>query len=108
MQRHEFHQLVDDYQAFIEEAIDELDQDLDFDNEAGTLTIHNIDQSQIIISRQSASNQIWVAAKSGGFHFDYHVDKQKWFDDKSNECLDDCINRVLSEQNNNLVRIAFE
>jgi len=50
MQRHEFHQLVDEYQALIEEAIDEFEEDFDYDNEAGTLTIYNPNQSQIIIS----------------------------------------------------------
>ena len=107
MQRNEFHQLVDEYQEFIEEAIDELEEDLDFDNESGTLTIYNPNKSQIIISRQSASNQIWIAAKSGGFHFDYDATKQKWFDDKSGECLDDCVNRVLAEQNEGKVKIEF-
>ena len=105
MQRHEFHQLIDEFQTHIEDEIDNLDQDLDFDNESGTLTIYCVNQSQVIISRQSATNQLWIAAKSGGFHFDYDKELGQWLDDKNGESAESCVNRVLTEQNPRPVEI---
>lgn len=99
MQKHEFHQLMDHFQTQIEDRIDELEQDLDFDNESGTLTIYCVGGSQVIISRQTAICQLWIAAKSGGFHFDYQASSGQWIDDKSAETAEQCINRVLTEQN---------
>lgn len=95
----QFHDLMDQFQTQIEDAIDDQDQDLDFDNESGTLTIYCVDKSQVIVSRQSAVDQLWIAAKSGGFHFDYDENKQQWIDDKTGETGEDCIHRVLAEQN---------
>ena len=54
----------------IEEAMDQLDADMDYETVNNILTIICPDQSQIIITPQSATQQLWVAARSGGFHFD--------------------------------------
>ncbi len=54
--------------ARVERAIEGADA-LDYDIEAGILTIECPDGSRIIVNRQTPNREIWVAARSGGFHF---------------------------------------
>jgi CyaY protein len=42
---------------------------LDVDLEGGVLTVGCPDASRIIINRQTPNREIWIAARSGGFHF---------------------------------------
>lgn len=73
-----FHDLVDDVQQQIEDILDDSDLDLDIENSGGILTLVFTDGSQIILSRQEPLKQLWVAARQGGFHFDYDTDSQRW------------------------------
>jgi len=67
MNEAQFNQIVDELMFSIEETIDDSGADLDYENSAGMLTITcEANGSQIILSRQSAVSEIWLAAKSGG------------------------------------------
>ena len=46
------------------------------------LTLEFANGSKIIISRQTPVRQIWVAAKSGGFHYDFHAQSGVWKNEK--------------------------
>ena len=63
----------------IEEAIEESGADIDYDTAGDILTLEFVNRSQIIINKQTPLSQIWVAARSGGFHFDYNSEKQCWY-----------------------------
>jgi len=81
----------------VEEAMEESGAELDYEGTGGLLTIDCEDSNtQVIVSRQVALLQIWVAAKSGGFHCE-HRDGD-WFCTTTDESLKDLLNRVLSEQ----------
>jgi CyaY protein len=70
MNEAEFNQTVDELMFAIEESIDNSGADIDYENSAGMLTITcEANGSQIILSRQPAIGEIWLAARSGGFHF---------------------------------------
>lgn len=75
MNNTEFHQLVDAELQLIEEAIDESGADIDFETTGNVMTLEFDDRSQIIINRQEPMQEIWLASKSGGFHFKYQQDK---------------------------------
>ena len=66
-----FDENIDHTLLAIEEAIDESGEDIDYDTIAGILTLIFPDDSKIIINRQSATSQLWIAARSGGFHLDW-------------------------------------
>lgn len=68
MTESEFHLAVDEILARIERSLEHA-PDLDFDAVEGILTIECGDGSRVIVNRQTPNREIWVAAKSGGFHF---------------------------------------
>lgn len=81
MTESEFNQRVDDVIERIEEAIDESGVDIDYETAGGILTLFFENQTRIIINRQTPVSQIWVATKSGGFHFNYHAQSDSWVKD---------------------------
>ncbi|HEC19146.1 MAG TPA: iron donor protein CyaY [Gammaproteobacteria bacterium] len=100
----EFNQKVDETLAAIEDALEDSDADLDWDTVGGILTIECSDGSQVIINRQAPSRQIWVAARAGGFHFDYHPAEDCW--KQGDEELFSLIGRCLSEQSGETVKLG--
>ena len=64
----EFHSAVDAVLARIESAVSASDT-LDVDLEAGILTVTCSDGTKVIVNRQTPNREIWIAARSGGFHF---------------------------------------
>ncbi len=93
MNESQFNQLAEETMIAIEEAIEASDADIDYDNVADILTLEFANGSRIIINKQTPLSQIWVAAKSGGYHFDYDPDHQIW-------CLNGDINLDLFSQLN--------
>ncbi|MCG7496731.1 iron donor protein CyaY [Vibrio sp. Of7-15] len=68
----EFHQLVDQQLTTIEELIDDSGADIDYEVTGNVMTLEFENRSQIIINRQEPMHEIWLASKSGGFHFKYN------------------------------------
>lgn len=85
MDESKFNQLAEDTMIAIEEAIDESGVDIDYDNVADILTLEFPNRSRIIINKQTPLSQIWVAAKSGGYHFDFDEEKSTWCLNSNNE-----------------------
>ncbi|WP_252177449.1 iron donor protein CyaY [Endozoicomonas sp. 4G] len=98
MNESEYHDLLDDLMVAIEDAIEEAELDIDYETAAGILTLTCEDHSKVILSRQTPVLQLWLAARSGGFHFDYDVDKKQWLTDSDGEEFMQVLNRCLSQQ----------
>ena len=98
MNESEFNQLAEDTMTAIEEAIDDCGVDIDYDSAGGILTLEFGNASQIIINKQTPLSQLWVAARSGGFHFDYDAGDQCWRLQSGGEELFNCLSRYCSEQ----------
>ncbi|WP_417445486.1 iron donor protein CyaY [Kangiella sp.] len=96
MTESEFNQQVDDTLISIEEALDELDLDIDYETSGGILTITLENGSKIIINRQTPVKQLWLAAKDGGYHLDWVHDQ--WITDKDKEPLEQLLSRVMTQQ----------
>ena len=78
MNESQFNQLAEDTMIAIEEAVEASGADIDYDNVADILTLEFSNGSRIIINKQTPLSQIWVAAKSGGYHFDYDETSELW------------------------------
>ena len=59
---------------------DTTDADLDAQRSGGMLTLTFANHSQIIINQQKPLQEMWMAARSGGYH--YRFDGQHWQDTK--------------------------
>jgi len=93
-----FHGLIDDLQQVVEDIFEDSDLDVDLENAAGVLSIRLENGSQIILSRQEPLRQLWVAARSGGFHFDFDEDTGRWVCDVSGDSLGELLGRATLEQ----------
>lgn len=80
----------------IEDAIEESGEDLDYETVNDILTLTCADGSSIIITRQSATAQLWLAARSGGFHFDMTEDN--WVCDSDGQSLSEKLSAICLEQ----------
>jgi CyaY protein len=81
----QFNDNIDELFTEIEDAVDELTADVDCEISGGVLTLKCPDGSAMIFSRQSASCELWLAARSGGFHFNW--DGQQWFCGRTEQSL---------------------
>ncbi|APW39339.1 iron donor protein CyaY [Rhodoferax koreense] len=59
---------------------DEGDADVDNQRTGGMITLVFPNRSQIVINLQKPLHEVWLAAKSGGYH--YKFDGQRWMDTK--------------------------
>lgn len=80
----------------IEEAIEDCDADLEAARSGNVLTIELADGSKIIVNSQVPMRQIWVAAKSGGFHYEWR--DGAWRDTRDGTELFAALSRVVSAQ----------
>ncbi|MDM0000494.1 iron donor protein CyaY [Variovorax sp. J22P240] len=62
---------------------DETDVDIDNQRVGGMITITFGNGSQLIVNLQKPLQEIWLAARSGGYH--YRHDGRAWVDTKTNE-----------------------
>ena len=92
----EFNQLVDATLAQIEQAVEASGADIDFEITAGILELEFENGSKIIINRQSANQELWVAAKSGGFHYAFRANA--WRNTRDGSELLAALGRYVSEQ----------
>ena len=69
MTESEFLQHADALFADIEDQIDEGGWDFDCQFSGNVLTLEADDGSQIIVNRHTPNQELWIAAKSGGYHF---------------------------------------
>ncbi|QDE29868.1 MULTISPECIES: iron donor protein CyaY [Shewanella] len=81
----EFHRLADEMfgeiENAVEKAIDEQDADVDINASGNVLQLSFEDGSQIVINKQEPLHEIWLATKSGGYHFNYN--DSKWLDTRN-------------------------
>ena len=95
MNESDFHRAVDAVLARIESSVEGHDQ-LDVDLESGILTVTCPDATRVIVNRQTPNREIWVAARSGGFHF--RLRDGEWRDTRSGDELFASLARILALQ----------
>lgn len=69
MTESEFNELADAVFSRIEAGVDASDADLECSLIGGVLELEFEDGSKIIVNRHAPNREIWVAARSGGFHY---------------------------------------
>jgi CyaY protein len=93
-----FHDLVDATQQALDVVFEDSGLDVDVENSGGVLTVRFDNGSQLIFSRQPPLRQLWLAAKAGGFHFDYDEDNKQWMCEATDELLSEMLQRLVFDQ----------
>ena len=78
MSESEFNDLIDRTFTALEVALDQVDADLDYEISGGVLTVAFDNDTKLVFSRQPPTRQLWLAARSGGFHFAYDEAAGDW------------------------------
>ncbi len=105
MNETEFNALAEAMLARIEAALDAATVDIDYEvMPGGVLELEFENGSKIIINRHTAAREIWVAAKSGGFHFRY--DDGSWVGTRDGVELMEALSRLVSQQAGEVVSLA--
>jgi CyaY protein len=98
----EFDSLADAMLERIARAVEESGADCDCEPKgSGVLELEFADGSRIVVNRHSAARQIWVAARSGGYHFRW--DGSHWVDTRESGELLAALSKLVSEQSNRAV-----
>ena len=82
--------------AALDVAIDQADGDMDWALNDGVLSIDCGSGGKLVVNRHLPNREIWIAAKSGGFHF--READGLWRDTRSGEELGVVLARLLTLQ----------
>ena len=97
-------------EASLEAAFQATDLDLDIARQGGNVVnIQFEDKSVIVVNTQPPLQEIWVAAKEGGFHYRWAgtLEKPLWLDTKTGAELFDEISRLASLQAKTPLKVVF-
>ncbi|MBS4019406.1 MAG: iron donor protein CyaY [Dechloromonas sp.] len=93
----EFNVRAEQAMSRIEAALEASSADIDFElASGGVLEIEFADGSKIIVNRHAVAREIWVAARSGGFHFRWNG--QAWCDTRDGAELMARLSVLASQQ----------
>jgi len=81
MQEHDYHELTESTILAIEEAIEATGIDIDCESGGDILELTFLNGSKMVINKQPPLQQLWVATKFNGHHFEWHGDK--WIDNRT-------------------------
>lgn len=105
MEETEFNRLAEAALASIERALDGCGADIDYELQpGGVLELEFGDGSKIIINRHAAAREIWVAARSGGFHFRHG--NGRWIGTRDGVELFEALSRLASEQSGEAIVLS--
>ena len=82
--------------AALDDALGDSDVELDWSLHDGILEIDCGNNGKLIVNRHLVNREIWVAARSGGFHF--RPQAGGWRDTRSGDMLAAKLERLLAEQ----------
>lgn len=88
--------------SHIEQTLDGNDVDIECNLNEGVMELEFVDGSKIIINRHGVAREIWVAARSGGFHF--MPVENGWADTKDSAPLYDKLSALVALQGGGTVR----
>jgi len=83
---------------------DSSDADVDNQRVGGMVTLTFADRSQIIVNLQKPLQEVWLAARAGGFH--YKWDGASWRDTKARGEFFADLSRYASEQAGQSLRFS--
>lgn len=96
MNESEFIDLTDAVLARIEDAVDDAGLDADYVRNGGVLELEFDSGAKIIINRHEPNRELWIAARSGGFHFGLKQDGS-WINARDGQEFFSALAALISE-----------
>lgn len=90
--------VLDGIEALVDRWLSDDVIDIDSHRSGGLLELSFPNGSKMIINTQPPLQELWLAARAGGFHF-RHVDGQ-WLDTREGEDFYALLSRLASQQGN--------
>jgi CyaY protein len=98
MNESEFNQAIDTVFEAVEMALDQVDGDLDYGVTGGVLTVDFENGTTMVFSRQPPTRQLWLAARSGGFHFAWDAEAGDWRNTRDSTLFQPFVVQQMQEQ----------
>ncbi len=92
----QYHQLIDDLLINLEEMLDDVEADIDYESASSILTLIFVNGTKIIINKQPPLHQLWVATKFNGHHFNFQ--EGLWIDERTGVEFWQFMNDAASKQ----------
>jgi len=96
MTESEFLELAERTLDAIEATVEAAPIEVDVTRAGNVLTLELADGSRVVVNSQAPMQQLWVAAKSGGFHYERR--DGDWLDTRDGTELFAALSRILSAQ----------
>lgn len=97
MNEAEFNALAESTLRAVASSVEESGLECDVEMKGdGVIEITLEDNTRLIVNRHAAAREIWVAAKSGGYHFRH--DGGQWINTRDGSELFASLSQYLSEQ----------
>ena len=105
MNEADFNALADAELARLEGLLDKCDLDFDYELKPGGIgELEFGNGTKIIVNRHTAAREIWLAAKSGGFHF--RPEGGRWLGTRDGADFYAVLSRCMTEQAGEPVSLA--
>ena len=98
MTESEFNDLIEETFEALETALDEVEEDIDYEMAGGVLTVRFENGSSLVFSRQPPVCQLWLAARAGGFHFAWDDGEDDWLDTRDGKAFKPFVVEQMREQ----------
>ncbi len=107
MERKEFSQQSARTLEALDEMLGGLEHDgLDVDLGGDVLTLEFADGGCFIVNAHSAARQIWLAAGTEAWHFDYDIEADAWIAKRQGDELYSTLERVVSTKLGERISLA--
>jgi CyaY protein len=90
-------QTLNSIEAAIERTVEDGDLDIECSRSGNVLEVEFVDNgTKIIINSQAPMREMWIAARSGGFH--YRREGDRWINTRDGSEFFEALSRMASEQ----------
>ncbi|MDT7525980.1 MULTISPECIES: iron donor protein CyaY [Idiomarinaceae] len=104
MQEHDYHELAEATILAIEEAVEACHVDIDTESGGDILELTFPNNTKMVINKQPPLQQLWVATKFNGHHFEYR--DGVWIDNRTGAELWQLLSEAASKQAETDVTLA--
>lgn len=104
----EFKKVTKEIYELIFDSFEDYDPDIvEADFHMDNVSITFADGTKFIVNRQTPIQQLWLAVKGKGYHFNLEPETQRWVCDKTGACFAEVFSKHVSEKLGAPYELAF-